>query len=303
MNTQYRNYTTNAGIYKSIRRFEFERKGTVLNLPIPFVVEPSLVDQSQGNMYKVNLRDNPKDKDSEVQMQKFPIRDMLTVEDLLLLIDDINLVIKYRPVELADMKFTTASMMMKGEAKTNWEMYKKKVTSQIMVSKTRKDEDGNPIKYERGINDTTFDLTIKEFMKRYVKPDAMRVQKSYMRYNLFANYKFSVSQTLSHLMQMNEYIPKLTICSDNVKLPDFNIKDILLLMHKPKLQIKVKVGHTYEELTPLGIGDLLDQYRTEEAITTVNAKNTNEPKDIRWLYQKEEEWKFRILKFSQTQTN
>ena len=30
MNGQCRNYTGNAGIYKGIKRFEFERKGTVL---------------------------------------------------------------------------------------------------------------------------------------------------------------------------------------------------------------------------------------------------------------------------------
>ena len=111
-----------------------------------------------------------------------------------------------------------------------------------------------------------------------MKLDAVRVQKSYMRYSLFANYKFYVSQTLSYLMQMNEYLPKLTICTDNVKLPDFDIKDILLLMHKLKIQIKVKVNYKYEDFTPMDIGDLLDQYRTEEAITTVSAENTNDQK-------------------------
>ena len=99
-----------------------------------------------------------------------------------------------------------------------------------------------------------------------------------MRYSLFANYKFSISQILSHLMQMNEYFPKLTICTDNVKLPDFDIKDILLLMYKPKIQIKVKVNHKYEDFIPMGVGDLLDQYRTEEAITTIMAKNMNDQK-------------------------
>ena len=167
--------------------------------------------------------------------------------------------------------------MIKGEAKTNWEMCKKKVTSQIMVLKTQKDESGNPIKYEWGVTEAAFHLTTKEFMKRCVKLDVARVQKSCMRYNLFTNYKFSVSQTLSRLMQMNECIPKLTICSDNVKLPDFDMKDIMLLMHKPKFQIKVKVGHKHEELTPLGVGDLLEQHRTEEAITTANAQKTNDP--------------------------
>ena len=77
-------------------------------------------------------------------------------------------------------------------------------------------------------------------------------------------------------MQMNKYFLKLTICTDSVKLSNFDIKDILLLMHKPKIQIKVKVNHKYEDFTPMGIGDLLDQYRTEEAITTVSAENTND---------------------------
>ena len=108
MNSQHRNYTGNARIYKGIKRFEFQRKGTVLNPPIPFIVEPSLVDHSPENMCKVNLHVNLKEKESEMQTRKFPIRDMLTVEDLLLLINDANQVIKYHPTELADMKFNTA---------------------------------------------------------------------------------------------------------------------------------------------------------------------------------------------------
>ena len=119
INSQHRNYTGNTRIYKGIKRFEFECKGTVLNPPIPFVVEPSLVDHSSENMHEVNLCDNPKEKESETQMQKFPVRDILTVEDLLLLIDDINQVIKYCPTELADVKFNAAEMIIKGEAKTN----------------------------------------------------------------------------------------------------------------------------------------------------------------------------------------
>ena len=235
MNGQYRNYMGNSGIYKGIYRQDFERRGTILNPPIPFVVEPSLVDQSPSNVYKINLCDNPKDKDSKVQLRKFFIRDMLTVEDMLHLINDMHTIIDNHPVEFLEMKFNTAKLLMKGEALTNWEICQKKVISQVMVLSKRKNEDSIPIKYECGQTEAAFDLTIKEFMKQYVKLNTVRVQKSYMRYSLFANYKFSVSQTLFRLMQMNEYLPKLTICTDNIKLPDFNIKDILLLIYKPKI--------------------------------------------------------------------
>ena len=130
---------------------------------------------------------------------------------MLHLIDDIHTIIDNRPVELPEMKFNTAKLLIKGEALTNWKMCQKKVTSQVMVSGKWKNEDSTPIKYEHSQTEAAFDLTIKEFIKRYLKLDAVRVQKSYMRYSLFANYKFSISQTLSHLMQMNEYFPKLTI--------------------------------------------------------------------------------------------
>ena len=96
-----------------------ESAETMLNLPIPFVVELSLVGKSPGGMSKINLCNNPKDKELESQACNFPIRNVLEGEDTPLLINNICQVIKNCLVELPKIKFTAASAMIKGKVKTN----------------------------------------------------------------------------------------------------------------------------------------------------------------------------------------
>ena len=79
------------------------------------MIKPSLADKSTINTHKVNLLDEPTNEESEMQMRKFPICDMMTIEDLMHIMHNIDVVITNHPVEFPPMKFSAASMIMKGE--------------------------------------------------------------------------------------------------------------------------------------------------------------------------------------------
>ena len=114
MSGQCCNCTGNSEICKGTKHYEFECRGIITNPPFLFVIEPFLVDKSAINMCNVNLCDKLTNKNSEIQMRKFPICNIIMIEDLMHLMHDIDVVMTNCPVEFPTMEFSIALMMMKG---------------------------------------------------------------------------------------------------------------------------------------------------------------------------------------------
>ena len=191
--------------------------------------------------------------------------------------EDMHFIIQGRPAVLGSSKFLVTETYLKGEAKVNWDVAKKRVIEQTV--EIGRNSDGTPKFGPRGMEADAYDLTWREFSKSYLKTDSVRMQKTCMQHFLHGSKKLSVSQKISRLNQLNGYFSSCLPCTDRLPFPEYDLKDILLFMCPPGIQIKVKSNHDYEGVNLTRVGEFIEQHETEAMIDAAGTKKKNNNED------------------------
>ena len=216
----------NQAIRDSCKKPEEAEKGRVEIRPsIPFVSDASYsdLDKDKSKFIEVTCRYTPESADSKKNNYQAHVKtfDHGTPEDVLLWYTKLQEIIKKKPCESPEAKFTLTELLLVGQGQSTFKECRRQVC-EAPISST------DPT--VRGITEESYTMTMEKFKAKAFKKFAARRQVAYLRNNLRKPLAVSVRSCSTRLTEMNNYLRLFPGPDSNVPLGEGDLIDILVRM-------------------------------------------------------------------------
>ena len=216
----------NQAIKDSCKKPEEAEKGRVDIRPsIPFVSDASYgdLDKDKSKFIEVTCRYTPDNADSkknnyQAHMKTF---DHGTPEDVLQWYTKLQEIIKKKPCESPEAKFTLTELLLVGQGQSTFKECRREVCE-------------NPISSTdptaRGVTEESYNMTMEKFKAKAFKKFAARRQVAYLRNNLRKPLAVNVRTCATRLTELNNYLGLFPGPDSNTPLGEGDLIDILVRM-------------------------------------------------------------------------
>ena len=216
----------NQAIRDSCKKPEEAEKGRVEIRPsIPFVSDASYndLDKDKSKFIEVTCRYTPDNVDSKKNNYQAHVKtfDHGTPEDVLLWYTQLQEIIKKKPCESPEAKFTLTELLLVGQGQSTFKECRREVCE-------------NPVSSTdptvRGVTEETYSMTMEKFKAKAFKKFAARRQVAYLRNNLRKPLTVNVRTCSTRLTELNNYLGLFPGPDSNTPLGEGDLIDTLVRM-------------------------------------------------------------------------